>query len=150
MNKILTILLAILITSCTAKKSTYEFKEHIKYDSINIQTEKIIYPTIKEVVYVDSPCDSLGKLKPFKQSYYTSQGKIIIEGKNNRITANIDLKGTSTTTIKDTNIHNDNVAEKKDEFKKVIVQDWRLIVILIISIVLNVYFFIPDIFKRIL
>jgi hypothetical protein len=150
MNKILIILIVILLASCTAKKSTYEFKEHIKFDSIKYTSEKTIYPTLKEVVYVDSPCDSLGKLKPFNQSFVTSQGKIIIEGKNNRITANIDLKETSTTTIKDTNIHNDNVTEKKDEFKKVIVQDWRLIVILLISIVLNVYFVIPDTFKRLL
>lgn len=135
--KLLPIILLVLLASCTSKKSVTEFKDHLKYDSITYHSEKVIFPALKDTVFIKSPCDSLGVLKPFKQSFATPQGKIIIEGKNDQITANIDLKGTSTTDITASNTSKENTVDKTAEFERVIVQDWRLILVLVLSILLN-------------
>lgn len=136
--KYLIIVLTVFILGCSTKKSSYSFKENQKFDSINFQSQKLIYPPLKDTIFIKSPCDSLGNLKPFKQSYSTPQGKIIIEGKNNHITANIDLKGTSTDETTLTKIDKEKQVQIKEVIKKIIVPDWRLIIALICSIILNI------------
>lgn len=81
-----------LVLSCTSKKIVTEYKDKIVKDTI--YTTK----TIKEVerytdtLTIESPCDSLGNLKPFKQVFSAKQGKVLIQGINNVIKADIDLK----------------------------------------------------------
>lgn len=92
-NKSYIILLIFFFSSCVAKKSIIEYKDRIVKDTI-IQTK-----TIKEIerftdtLTIEKPCDSLGNLKPFKQFIKTKQGSISIQGVNNVISAEIDLKG---------------------------------------------------------
>jgi hypothetical protein len=86
-------LLLFFFISCNAKKVVTEYKDRIVKDTI-IQTK-----TIKEVerftdtLRIESPCDSLGNLRPFKQLIKTKQGNISLTGINNVITQEIDLKG---------------------------------------------------------
>lgn len=83
----------ILSFGCRSKKTVTEYKDRVVKDTV------FTTKTIKEVerftdtLTIEQPCDSLGNLKPFKQLLKVKQGKISIQGINNVITAEIDLKG---------------------------------------------------------
>jgi hypothetical protein len=70
----------LLLSGCGSKKTITEYKD------------RIINDTITDTLTINQPCDSLGNLKPFKQLISTKQGKVSLQGKNNVITAEIDLK----------------------------------------------------------
>lgn len=144
MKKVL-ILIAIFLIGCSSKKNTYKFDSNQKFDSISYQSERIIYPSLKDTVYIKSPCDSLGNLRPFKQSFTTTQGKISIEGKDNQITAKIDLKGTSTTEINTNKTSKEKSKSESKSEKIIVVNDWKLILALALSILLNIVFIINKI-----
>lgn len=82
-----------IVFGCTSKKIVTEYKDRVVKDTI------FTTRTIKEVerytdtLTVEEPCDSLGNLKPFKQVLKIKQGSILIEGKNDSITAKIYLNG---------------------------------------------------------
>ena len=87
-------IILILSFGCRSKKTITEYKDRVVKDTI--YTTK----TIKEVerytdtLTIENPCDSItGNLKPFKQLLKVKQGNILLEGKNNVISAEIDLKG---------------------------------------------------------
>jgi hypothetical protein len=84
----------LILNSCVAKRTITDAQERVKVDTI-YKTK-----TIKEVqrftdtLTIENPCDTItGNLKPFKQLISTKQGKVSIQGKNNVITAEIDLNG---------------------------------------------------------
>lgn len=85
--------ISFIVFGCTSKKIVTEYKDRVVKDTI------FTTRTIKEVerytdtLTVEEPCDSLGNLKPFKQVLKIKQGSILIEGKNDSITAKIDLNG---------------------------------------------------------
>lgn len=82
----------LLAFNCASKKTITEYRDRIINDTIvNTKTE-IIVERFVDTLKIDNPCDSIGNLKPFKQVIATKQGKISIEGKDNNITAEIDLK----------------------------------------------------------
>ena len=137
-TKTLLLIMVLLLASCATKKNTYEFKDHSRFDSINYHQTKLVFPPLKDSIFIKSPCDSLGHLKPFKESFSTPQGKIIIEGKNDHITANIDLKGTSNKETSSTQINKENIIDKSDSTTVIRVTDWRLIIALICSMLLNI------------
>lgn len=92
-NKSYIFLLLFFFISCKSKQVITEYKDRIQKDTI--YTTK----TIKEIerftdtLTIESPCDSLGNLKPFKQLIKTKQGNVILTGINNVISQEIDLKG---------------------------------------------------------
>ena len=91
-NKSYIFLLLFFFTSCMSKKLVTEYKERIKVDTIyKTKTIKEVQ-AFRDTLTIESPCDSSGNLRPFKQLISTKQGKVSIQGKNNVITAEIDLK----------------------------------------------------------
>ena len=92
-NKSLVILLILFFSSCVARKSSIEYKERIVKDTVYKNVKETIVERFTDTLTIEQPCDSLGNLKPFKQSIKISQGNINITGYNNVITAEIDLKG---------------------------------------------------------
>jgi len=93
-NKSYIFLLLFFFTSCISKKLVTDIQERVKVDTV-YKTK-----TIKEIqrftdtLTIENPCDTItGNLKPFKQLISTKQGKVSIQGKNNVITAEIDLNG---------------------------------------------------------
>jgi hypothetical protein len=142
------IILTFLLISCSTKKTSYDFKEHQKFDSINYHTKQIIYPSIKDTFWLKSPCDSLGNLKPFKQSFISSQGKVTLEGLNGHISAKIDLKGTSTTSTTAVNISKENTTENEGKIEIKTVTNWKLILLLVLSILLNIFLIYYFILKK--
>jgi hypothetical protein len=92
-NKISILLILIFIfSSCASKKTITEYKDRIVSDTIIKTRTEILVERFTDTLTIESPCDSLGNLKPFKQLISTKQGKVSIQGKNNVITAEIDLK----------------------------------------------------------
>lgn len=85
------LILAFLFVSCGAKKTITKTVEVIKNDTIVLTKDRIITKAINDTIVIESPCDSLGILKPFKQRLKTERGSIIIESKNNGIEARINL-----------------------------------------------------------
>ena len=85
------IVFLLLFTSCTAKKVITQTKEVIKNDTIIVTKDRYVTKAVNDTIIIESPCDSLGVLKPFKQRLKTAQGKITIQSKNNVIEATINL-----------------------------------------------------------
>lgn len=90
-NKYVLLFLAVLATSCAAKKTTVQVKEVIKTDTLVITKDRIIQKAVHDTLVIDNPCDSLGILKPFKQRLVTAQGNVTIQTKGNAIEAVINL-----------------------------------------------------------
>ena len=79
--------------SCRSKKTVTEIKEVVKIDTIIKTKTETLVERFTDTLTIEQPCDSLtGNLKDFKQVISTNQGKVSIQGKNNVITAEIDLK----------------------------------------------------------
>jgi hypothetical protein len=93
MKKYLIFLMIILSVSfgCRSKKTVTESKEILKTDTIIKTKTETLVERFTDTLTIEQPCDSLGNLKPFKQIISASQGKVSIQGKNNVITAEIDL-----------------------------------------------------------
>jgi len=89
--KYFSLIFLLLFLSCAAKKTTKQTKEIVKNDTIIITKDRYIFKAVRDSFLIESPCDTLGILKPFKQRLVTAQGNITIEGKNNTITAKINL-----------------------------------------------------------
>lgn len=86
-------LLLFFFSSCVARKSTVEYKERIVKDTVYKNVKETIVERFTDTLKIESPCDSLGNLKPFKISTRVNQGTVNLTGVNNVITAKIDLKG---------------------------------------------------------
>ena len=92
-NKISILLILILIASgCASKKTITEYKDRIVNDTIIKTRTEVLVERFTDTLTIEQPCDSLGNLRPFKQLISTKQGNILLEGKNNLITSQIDLK----------------------------------------------------------
>jgi hypothetical protein len=91
MNKYF-ILVLLLSFGCSSKKTITEYKDRFVSDTVvKIRTE-VLVERFTDTMTIESPCDSLGNLKPFKQVVSTPQGKYTLTGSNNVITASLDLK----------------------------------------------------------
>jgi len=86
------LILILLLFGCSSKKVVTEYRDRIVNDTVVKTRTEVLVERFTDTITVNQPCDSLGNLKPFKQLISTSQGKVSIQGKNNVITAEIDLK----------------------------------------------------------
>ena len=92
MNKKSILLIIIVIASgCASKKTITEYKDRVVNDTIIKTRTEVLVERFTDTLTIEQPCDSLGNLKPFKQLISTKQGKVSLQGKNNVITAEIDL-----------------------------------------------------------
>lgn len=85
------IILLLLLVGCASKKTITEYKDRVVNDTIIKTKTEILVERFTDTLTIKQPCDSLGNLKPFKQLISTKQGKVSLQGKNNVITAEIDL-----------------------------------------------------------
>ena len=139
-------IILILSFGCRSKKTITEYKDRVKIDTV--YTTK----TIKEVerytdtLTIENPCDSVtGNLKPFKQLLKVKQGNILLEGKNNVISAEIDLKGYKNTLERTYQAKYDKEIEKYKENNKVYITPWyhwliHILCALVIFLLLRIRF----------
>ena len=131
------IVLLLLFTSCTAKKVITQTKEVIKNDTIIVTKDRIVTKAVNDTILIESPCDSLGILKPFKQRLKTAQGEITIQSKNNAIEATINLDSIVQSIEKRYESKTVDTKEKSDTLKiKYRTPVW-LVLSLVFSVIVN-------------
>ena len=92
MNKYFIVILLISF-GCSSKKTITEYRDRVVSDTIIKTRTEVLVERFTDTLTVESPCDTLGNLKSFKQVISTKQGKVTIQNKNGNIDATIDLKG---------------------------------------------------------
>jgi hypothetical protein len=136
-NKYILLVLAVLATSCAAKKTTVHVKEVVKTDTLVITKDRIIQKAVHDTLVIDSPCDSLGILKPFKQRLVTAQGNVTIQTKGNAIEAVINLDSIQSVWEKEYKASAVSTAENKTvETIRYRLPAWAIIYMILVSLLL--------------
>ena len=137
-NKSYIFLLLFFFISCVAKKSTIEYKERIVKDTIYKELIKTVFKPVTETLYVDSPCDSLGALKPFEKTVITPKARVKLFSEKGSIKVEINID--SIIELREKEFKSNYQSNK--ETKEVIIIKYKyplfLILGLIISILLNI------------
>lgn len=129
--------MAVLATSCAAKKTTVQVKEVIKTDTLVITKDRIIQKAVHDTLVIDNPCDSLGILKPFKQRLTTAQGNVTIQTKGNAIEAVINLDSIQSVWEKEYKASAISTAQNKTvETIRYKLPAWAIIYMLIVTVLL--------------
>ena len=89
-NKILLLLFFISLISCKTKQITVT-KTEIQKDTIYVEKVVKINVPQTQIVEIESPCDTLGNLKPFKSVLKSDKVNVLIEAKDGKLTATINL-----------------------------------------------------------
>jgi hypothetical protein len=139
--------MAMLLVACASRKKEYHFESEKTFDSISYTKVKTIFPSLHDTLYIDNPCDSItGRLQPFTQTFTTAQGKVLVEGKDGRITTRIALNEVESVKEESVAKHgNDKVITNE----KVVVKEsfWKNI-FLYISLVINALLIIFILFSK--
>ena len=93
MRKLLILLItSSLLFSCATKKVTTN-KTIVEQTTDTVMIEKIreVIKPVKETIYIENPCDSLGNLKDFERVVQSQHGKITIKNEGGKIKADINL-----------------------------------------------------------
>ena len=93
MRKLLLLLItSSLLFSCATKKVTTN-KTIVEQTTDTVMIEKIreVIKPVKETIYIENPCDSLGNLKDFERVVQSQHGKITIKNEGGKIKADINL-----------------------------------------------------------
>jgi 16S rRNA C967 or C1407 C5-methylase (RsmB/RsmF family) len=132
------IVILLLFTSCTAKKIVTQTKEVVVNDTIILTKDRIVTKAVNDTILIDSPCDSLGILKPFKQRLKTAQGEITIQSKNNVLEATINLDSIVQSIEKRYESKTVDTKEKSDTLKVKYKTPLWLVLSLVFSVIINV------------
>ena len=90
-NKSYIFLLLFFFVGCVAKRTTIEYKERVVKDTIYTETIKTVFKDVKETLYVDSPCDSVGLLKPFEKTIITEKATIKLYNDKGSIKVDVNI-----------------------------------------------------------
>lgn len=131
------VVILLLFASCTAKKITTQVKEVVVNDTIILTKDRIITKAVNDTILIESPCDSLGVLKPFKERLKTAQGQITIQSKNNVIEANINLDSIVQSIEKRYESKTTDTIEKSDTLKVKYKTPIWLVLSLVFSVIIN-------------
>ena len=83
----------IILSSCVARKTTTEYKEIVKRDSIYIIKDRFITKKVVDTLIVDNPCDSVtGLLKDFDKEIITPQAKVNLKSVKGNIKVVVDIE----------------------------------------------------------
>lgn len=131
------IVILLLFSSCTAKKIITQTKEVIVNDTIILTKDRIVTKAVNDTILIESPCDSTGILKPFRERLKTTQGTITIKSNKNVIEANINLDSIVQSIEKRYESKTIDVKEKSDTLKVKYRTPIWLVLSLIFSVVVN-------------
>ena len=93
MKKILSfIVMAMLfiLIGCKTKQVPIQ-SQQVRNDTVFVERIKTIQVPVENTIYVDEPCDSLGMLKQFKQTFKAGGTRVVIQSNNGRIEAKINM-----------------------------------------------------------
>ena len=87
------IIIFTLLFGCVAKKTSTEFKEVIKRDSVYIIKDRFITQKVIDTLVVESPCDTVtGALKDFEKEIQTPQAKVKLKSVDGAIKVLVDIE----------------------------------------------------------
>ena len=132
------IVILLLFTSCTAKKIVTQTKEVIVNDTIILTKDRIVTKAVNDTILIESPCDSTGILKPFKERLKTAQGEITIQSKNNVLEATINLDSIVQSIEKRYESKTVDTKEKSNTLKVKYKTPLWLVLSLVFSVIINV------------
>lgn len=92
MKKLTLLFTLVLLSGCATKKVTTN-KTIVEQSTDTVMIEKIreVIKPVKETIYIENPCDSLGNLKDFERVVQSQHGKITIKNEGGKIKADINL-----------------------------------------------------------
>ena len=131
------IVILLLFTSCTAKKVVTQTREVVVNDTIILTKDRIVTKAVNDTILIDSPCDSTGILKPFKQRLKTAQGEITIQSKNNVLEATINLDSIVQSIEKRYESKTVDTTQKSDTLKIKYKTPIWLVLSLVFSVIVN-------------
>ena len=100
MKKYLFLILIIMAVGCRSKKITLE-KTIIKTDSIAREKSTSFSVPVVSTIVIDHPCDSLGNLRPFNQSFKSKYVNVRIRSEDQAIRSEINIDSLKTEVIKE-------------------------------------------------
>lgn len=129
-----------IFLACKPQKSVTEYKYIEKIDTlVKIQTNTI-YQGIDDTTIITSPCDSVGILRDFYAKISIPFGKVIAEGKGNKIKLSVSTQQLATTL--DSTYHSKGVSNtviKEKETIKYRIPEWAIWVIIIETLIIIIY-----------
>lgn len=92
MKKLTLLFTLVVLSGCATKKVTTN-KTIVEQSTDTVMIEKIreVIKPVKETIYIENPCDSLGNLKDFERVVQSQHGKITIKNEGGKIKADINL-----------------------------------------------------------
>lgn len=92
MKKLILLFTLIMFSSCAVKKvSTTKTVLEQTSDTVIIEKIREVIKPVKETIYIDNPCDSVGNLRDFERVVQSQQGKITIKSESGKIKAEVNL-----------------------------------------------------------
>tara|TARA_R110000822_G_scaffold89740_6_gene207648 strand:+ start:1185 stop:1628 length:444 start_codon:yes stop_codon:yes gene_type:complete len=133
-----TLLFISLFYSCVAKKTTTEYKEIIKRDSVYIIKNRFITQKVVDTLIVKQPCDVItGKLKEFEKEIRTNNAKVTLKSVKGNIQVSVNIDSIVSSKIQEFKLNYKTEKEIK-EVEKIIYRTplWVWLVILIESLII--------------
>ena len=133
-----TLLFISLFYSCVAKKTTTEYKEIIKRDSVYIVKDRFITKKVVDTLIVNQPCDSItGKLKDFEKEIRTNNAKVVLKSVKGNIEVFVNIDSIVSSKVQEFKLNYKTEKEIK-EVETVIYRTplWVWLVILIESLII--------------
>ena len=127
-----------LFAGCVAKKTTTEYKEVIKKDSVYIIKDRFITQKVIDTLIVEQPCDSItGQLKDFEKEIRTNSAKVTLKSVKGNIEVSVNIDSIVSSKIQEFKLNYKQEKETK-EIETVIYRTplWVWIVILIESLMI--------------
>ena len=91
-----------LLFGCASTKTSTEYKEVIKRDSIYIIKDRFINQKVIDTLIVESPCDTVtGKLKDFEKEIITPQAKVKLKSVDGAIEVLVNIEESMQERIKE-------------------------------------------------
>jgi len=136
-----TILFIFILSSCVAKKTTTEFKEVIKMDSIYITNDRYITKQVNDTILIEQPCDTLGKLKDFDRQIRSGGVKVSLKSIKGDLVATVDIDSVVNSKIREfKQNYKSEVQIKEIEIIKNRVPFWVYLIILLESLIIFLLF----------
>jgi len=140
MVRLIGLVMVLTLFSCGAKKVVTNTETKYLHDTI-VRTEvRNVFKEIKDTITIESPCDSLGVLRPFKSVLKTDRGNISISSENGSIQAKIALDSIVQSIQKDYQSKTSTFTATHSEIKTRNIYPKWLVITLAISLFINFIF----------
>ena len=127
----------IILYGCGSKKSSIEYKEVIKRDSIYITKNNYITKQVNDTITIEAVCDTLGQLKDFDRVIKSNNVKVSLKSVKGNIQASVNID--SIVNSKITEFKNNYVGKveiQKEEIIRYKTHLWMWITIILEGIII--------------